>query len=74
VSFAFKEYDSPRVPAGRTIDATLHLSAFRYPRRECPALDLQRLELDIVDTEDDQERIRGLLAHDVIAARRKEPL
>jgi hypothetical protein len=74
VSFAFKEYVSPRMPVGRTVEGGLHLSSFRLPQRECPAVDFSHLELDIVDAEQDQRQIQRLLAHDVILSQHKEQL
>lgn len=74
VSFAFKEYTSPRQLVGRTVENGLHLSSFRLPKRECPPIDFTHLELDIVDAEQDQNQIQRLLAHDVIVSQHKEQL
>jgi hypothetical protein len=69
VTFTFKEYDYLREPPGRAVDRSLHLSAFRYPRPDCPEVEgLARLELDIIDVEDCQEEVRKLLHFDVVNA------
>lgn len=56
-------------------DRNIHLSSFRYPTQEkadCSAMELERLELDIIDVEDNQQEIKKLLTFDVLTANSKE--
>jgi hypothetical protein len=76
VTFSFKEYDYLRDRAGRMADRSIHLSSYRCPRErtDCAGMELERLELDIIDVEDNQEEIKKLLGFDVVAANQWEEM
>ena len=74
VTYSFKEYDYLREKPCRIIDRNIHLSSFRYPlydRIDYEGLDLDKLEIDIIDVEDNQEEIKKLLHYDVVSLENK---
>lgn len=68
VTYSFKEYEQARQRYREVIDQNIHLSSFRYPkydRVDYEDCQFEKLDIDIIDVEENQQEIKKILVYDV---------